>query len=129
MKTVLLLEREDTILATDWARPLHFIPRSEHSDYTDIESLGVYCGLPSNNVRWVKAGDALGKHWIGRRLGELNDGIDKLRVGTNYRAKYEVVRGDMPQASVWDWKKDRDRQRSMCGANAQGEAQPPEKGL
>jgi hypothetical protein len=117
MKTLLLLESEDIILATDWARPLHFIPRSEHSDYTDIETLGVYCGLPSNNVRWVTASDALGEYWIGRTLGELNDGIDKLRVGTNYLAKYEIVRGDIPQANEWDWKKDRNRHLSMRSAN------------
>lgn len=87
MITVSILEKDDTIKADDWCRPLAIVSMSGgHSDYYSFKSC--YTGTPENNAEWVQVKHVLGKCWVG---GTVKD---------YYRAvghRMEFLRGTPPK--------------------------------
>lgn len=88
MKTIYLLEATDTLLGTDWCRPLSFVSMSGGmSDSYSFENQ--YNGSPENNARWVTA-DQVFPAWIGQPLHELLLRLERMG------PRYEFVRGELP---------------------------------
>lgn len=91
MKTVQILEANDTVEPEDWCRPLSIVSMNGgHSDYYSFKSC--YTGSPENNVKWVKVKYILGKPWHRKTVGEIDKGLGKF-------VTYEYVRGDIPPSS------------------------------
>ena len=105
MISVTILEENDTILPSDWIRPLHF-PSNNYSDPNPPDSFSTYSGKPLNNIRWVKVKDLLGIYWYGKTIKELN--YNSFKIGTNHLLKYEIIRGNIPISHTWqNWKQQR----------------------
>ncbi len=86
-----MLEDHDTILPTDWCRPLLLLTMSGgRSD--DYSFTSMYTGQPENNTEWVNVDQILGEHWIGHTVGDYNAAI------SNCASALEFVRGDIPTA-------------------------------
>lgn len=87
MTSLLLLEPQDTVLPTDWCRPLAIISddggRSDEYSFTNI-----YSGRPINNAKWVRVRDVFGPCWYGKTVQEIESRTE---------AQYECVRGDPPK--------------------------------
>ncbi|HDR9103685.1 hypothetical protein [Paraburkholderia sp. A3RO-2L] len=92
--TVQILEGTDVLQPTDWVRPLL------GSGYVD--SFMTFSGAPENNLRWVPASDVLGPHYMDMTLDAIN--ADMAELGG---WPYEVVRGPVPVAHIWDWRAER----------------------
>lgn len=98
MIAVSILEPDDTLLGTDWVRPLTFSPLSRGSDTILVNAHSTYSGAPTNHVRWVEAKDVFGTVWLGRRFGDVVSAC----------GNYEAIRGPMPTPHTWaDWRKTR----------------------
>jgi hypothetical protein len=83
-----MLEHTDTILPSDWCRPLALQTMSGgHSDYYSFSN--TYSGSPENNVEWVRVDAVLGECWFGETLGKLNK---------NMSVPYEMIRGNIPKS-------------------------------
>jgi hypothetical protein len=83
-----MLEPTDTILPTDWCRPLRLETMGGgQSDYYSFRN--TYGGSPENNVEWVRVDAVLGEVWFGETLGRLNK---------NMSAPYEMIRGNIPKS-------------------------------
>lgn len=92
MITVQILENDDTILPSDWCRPLELVSMSGgHSDSYSFQNC--YSGTPENNVEWVRADAIFGEVWFTAlretTAGYLSKKLDK---------QYEFVRGDVPKS-------------------------------
>lgn len=86
-----MLEDHDTILPTDWCRPLLLLTMSGgRSD--DYSFTSMYTGQPENNVTWVNADQILGDLWMGETVGAYNAAV------SNCGPSYEFVRGEIPVA-------------------------------
>jgi len=85
MKTVQILESSDTILPTDWCRPLCITSMS--GDFYSFKSQ--YSGVPENNAMWVRVQCVIGKCWHNKTINELE------KAGLT---PYEFVRGDIPDS-------------------------------
>ena len=91
MILVQILEPYDTILPSDWCRPLSLCTMSGGmSDSMSYKSC--YTGSPENNVKWVRVDAIFAPLWFNETLRRLN------RDGT----KYEVCRGDIPRGHQLD---------------------------
>lgn len=89
MLAVSILEDTDTILATDWCRPLLLVTMTGgHSDYYSFENM--YSGQPENNVLWVNANQIIGEGWVGGTVAEYNNAMEK------FGKQLEFIRGDIP---------------------------------
>lgn len=108
MKTVQLLEANDTIEATDWCRPLQLMSMSGgFSDSYAFESC--YTGHPENNAKWLQVLQIFGEGWVGKTVKDIN----------NEGIPYEILRGDIPETSKYGkTKRDiREEQEAwMCSA-------------
>lgn len=90
MITVNILEAADTIMPTDWCRPLSITSMSGgHSDYYSFKNQ--YSGCPENNAQWVQVKCVIGKPWLGKTVGEFNKAMHSCG------PKYEFLRGDLPR--------------------------------
>lgn len=97
MITVQILEATDTIEPTDWCRPLQITSMSGgHSDYYSFRN--TYSGTPENNVKWVQVKCVLGKHWVGKTVGDFNIMM------RDCAGKMEFVRGNVPYSHKLDMK-------------------------
>lgn len=86
MRTVQILEDDDTVFATDWCRPLQIISMSGgHSDYYSFECC--YSGRPENNAKWCRVHQVLGDVWFGKSVKEITHAI----------MPYEFMRGNIPK--------------------------------
>jgi hypothetical protein len=89
MITLQMLEDHDTILPTDWCRPLLLLTMSGgRSD--DYSFTSMYTGQPENNVTWVTADQILGEGWMGETVGAYNAAVNHCG------PSYEFVRGEIP---------------------------------
>jgi len=88
MKTIQILEDDDTIRMDDWCRPLELRPMSPQSDFYSFES--AYGGTPENNVQWVRVYKIFGQCWYNKTIKEI------YKEGT--MRPYEFARGDIPAA-------------------------------
>ena len=94
MKTVQILEPDDTVDPEDWCRPLVLISMSGgHSDGYSFKN--AYSGTPENNVKWVKVKDQFGPIWFGKMTRVIN-----YEIGM----RYEFVRGDLPSTHILSMK-------------------------
>jgi hypothetical protein len=83
-----MLEPTDTILPTDWCRPLALVTMSGgQSDYYSFKN--TYGGSPENNVEWVRVDAILGKCWFGAT-------VEKFQ--RKMKSRYEFVRGNIPKS-------------------------------
>lgn len=104
MRSVQILEDHDEIRPDDWVRPLRIVD-SDHCEGVRVETFSAYGGSPTNNVRWIKVRDYFGEcHW-GKKLGEIHELFSHSVNWQNAQLRFEVVRGEMPNAHVWDWRK------------------------
>jgi hypothetical protein len=87
MITIQLLEDNDIIQATDWCRPMVIQTISNWSD--TISFTNTYSGDPENNVKWLTAEQCC-PAWVGKRLKDFNDGMERLGVW------HEFIRGNLP---------------------------------
>jgi len=93
MITVGILEKDDTIAADDWCRPLSIVSMSGGaSDSYSFKSC--YSGTPENNVKWVRVKHVLGPHWFGRLVSECCLGDRDV--------SYEFLRGTPPKEHQLD---------------------------
>lgn len=91
MITVNILEDTDTILATDWCRPLLLVTMSGgHSDYYSFENM--YSGQPENNVLWVNTNQIIGSGWVGGTVAEYNTAMEE------FGKQLEFIRGNIPSS-------------------------------
>lgn len=89
MKTINILEENDTIDPEDWCRPLILISMS--GGLSDSYAFtNCYSGLPENNVKWVKVRKVFGECWFGKKVKEV---LENLPL-------YEFVRGDIPKSHL-----------------------------
>ena len=86
MKTILILEDDDEVVATDLCRPLN------PSGTLELSAFG---GCVRNNSTWISVTEVLGQMWIGKKLGEIKVGIAERSVH-EYEFEYEVIRGEVP---------------------------------
>lgn len=89
MKTIRILEGEDTITALDWCRPLSIAPLG-YDDCVVFESMG----RPINNAKWVQVRYVLGPCWWGKTVEYITENMDYQR--------YEFVAGDIPDLHKLD---------------------------
>lgn len=99
---ILMLGPEDVLQPTDWVRPLVETPGEFQSSPSSINSFSTFGGTPLNHFKWVPARDVMGELWFGQSLAEIHRRWAHLG-GFNY----EVVRGEVPMAHVWDWRKEK----------------------
>lgn len=86
MKSIQMLEEHDTVLPTDWCRPLQIISMSGgHSDYYSFVSC--YSGRPENNVKWCRVHQIFGNIWFNRPIKDINNAVQT----------YEFIRGNIPK--------------------------------
>jgi hypothetical protein len=99
MKPLAILDRDDTILPTDYYRPLN---RSADYDQHDewIEE-SCYGGGPLDHLKWAPVWLVLGKVWWGKTYGEF---IDFCKKGGGCRS-FEAVRGELPTDHIVSSKK------------------------
>lgn len=91
MISVQILEENDTILPTDWCRPLTLCTMSGGmSDSMSFKSQ--YGGTPENNVKWVLVKHQFGKCWDGQTVKAITE---KLGL-------YEFLRGTLPRSNQLD---------------------------
>ncbi len=102
MKTLFLLEDDDIIEPTDWIRPITIIGDS-------INGFSTYSGRPMNNVRWVQFQDIFGKVHFGKTVRQLKEMATQYVHAPNRSETFEIMRGEMPAAHVWDWQLARER--------------------
>lgn len=89
-----MLEPTDTILPSDWCRPLRL--QTTDGGYSDHYSFSnTYSGSPENYTEWVRVDAVLGECWFGETLGRLN---------RHMSVPYEMVRGDIPKSHQLDMK-------------------------
>lgn len=93
MISVSILEPEDTVLKTDWCRPLRLVSMSGGmSDNYSFESMS---GTPENNIRWCRVEQVLGDIWYGKSVKELNERFEP------YCGGYEFIRGNIPESNQY----------------------------
>lgn len=83
MRTVQILEQNDRISPTDWARPLQ-ITSTGDSVFLTSE----YGGLPQNNMTWIRVYACLSQCWHGKTVAEVCREVEA----------YEFLRGTPPEA-------------------------------
>lgn len=98
MIAINILEGSDTILPTDWYRPLD--KSADFSCYSDawLET-NCYGGGPMDIIKWVPIWLVLGEVWWGKIYGEYG-GFGDLQ----YKRQYEVVRGNLPESHKFNLK-------------------------
>ncbi len=85
MIKIYLLEDNDVIESTDYARQLDFI----YGDWSDqLLSNSNYSGRPINRLGWMKA-DLIMPFWVGKTVKSANAAIG---------VKYEFIRGNLPNS-------------------------------
>lgn len=85
-----LLEPNDTILATDYARQLHL----QYDGSSDIiQTIACYSGARINRMGWMTAKEVC-PYWVGKSVGEFNAAMKNISGRSG--EEYEFVRGDLP---------------------------------
>ena len=93
MILISILEYYDVITEDCWMRPLSLMNMSGGmSDSMSYKSQ--YSGTPENNVKWVRAIDQIGPHWIGKTVKEFNE-----------FTPYEFAIGNIPRSHQLDMKR------------------------
>ena len=91
-----MLEESDTIEATDWVRQLS-LTYTGQSDY--LETTSIYGGGRINRTGWMTAAEVC-PYWVGRTVGEFNEGADFKHRHQSEVSAYEFIRGDIPVSHV-----------------------------
>lgn len=86
MISVHILEDDDTILPTDWCRPLTLCTMSGGMS-DSMSSKSMYSGTPENNVAWVMVKHVFGECWDGKSVKVINKKL----------GKHEFMRGTPPK--------------------------------
>ena len=114
MRTLQLLEDSDQIGPDDWVRPLD-MSYNQFGDQTSPHSFNMYGGTPQNNVKWINVRDCFGEcHW-GKTVAEIHSMFESMTHWQNQMQRYEFMRGDVPRAHVWDWRKDKQERDRVFG--------------
>jgi hypothetical protein len=98
MKTIQMLEESDTILPTDFCRPLAL--ERDNNGYGDaVHETSCYSGLPINNLKWLPVHAVLGDCWFGKTVREFNvNGFSKNY--SHHETAMEFVRGNIPTSHL-----------------------------
>ena len=81
---------EDEIITEDlFIRPLTF----SSTGLSDTHfTTNCFSDSPINNYKWTKVLRCLGKYWLGKTVGEYNEGTS---------IPYEFVRGELPASHIF----------------------------
>lgn len=94
MKTIYLLDLNDTFDMEDWCRPLYLTTDFTQSD--EIHTTSLYSGSPQNNLKWTKVKNVFGDIWQGRQIGEY---FEKHPMCPGL-ITYEFAKGDIPKDHI-----------------------------
>lgn len=95
MIAIQILERHDKIEPTDFVRYMEI----EYMGQSDtVMTRNMYGGSPMNFFRWLRADQAGIPHWIGKTVGEVEDGLDRIEKPHQPIARWEFARGPIPQS-------------------------------
>jgi len=90
MISIQLLGQGDTILPTDWCRPLDYL----YTEFGELHLTNAYSGKPINHLRWLRVSDVLGDCWFGKTVGQYHS-----FPGAGF---LEFVRGHIPPSHQFD---------------------------
>jgi hypothetical protein len=94
MKTIKILELDDTFDMEDWCRPLYRSADFSNSSDTWL-SKSTYSGTPCDHLKWAKVKQVFGNCWQGKTLREYFEGSPLDRLVT-----YEFIRGEIPDEHI-----------------------------
>jgi hypothetical protein len=86
MRTIEMLDLDDTLQEDDWVRPIVFLPFSTQGEIA-VNSTSCYSGRPINHPKWIRARRIFGECWFGKKIRKVDS-----------KQEYEFIRGDVPSA-------------------------------
>lgn len=101
MRTIQLLEPDDTITADCFVRQLSLVFDGQ-SDYLSTKS--TYGGSPLNRLGWIPAREFC-PAWVGKTVGEFLKAMNPDHRHASEKCGYEFVVGDLPRSHIEpkDW--------------------------
>jgi hypothetical protein len=95
MISIGILERDDVIRGDDWVRYMEI----EYVGQSDtVMTRSTYGGSPLNFFRWMTVKDAQMFHFIGKKLGYVEDWLDSIERPSQPVARWEFARGPIPES-------------------------------
>lgn len=96
MIAVHILEHHDVIQETDYVRQLSLVFDGQSDS---LITTNPYSGHRINRLGWILASEEC-PYWVGRTVGEYNDGMQFDGRHDSELCRYEFIRGEIPDSHL-----------------------------